>query len=123
MFFSVLLLVAAEPPVTPDIPCSVTDRPVVTRKQDLPKQVLEALRYDLADPGELFNKVDGLLPGQERFPFARLICGYSTPTGYVVERERGGRGYSVGREILNKSGEEYVVVNFEWMAPTKAAHA
>lgn len=37
----------------------------------------------------------------------RLICGYSTSDGYVVERERGGRGYNIGKIVFDKTKAGY----------------
>ncbi len=87
--------------------CSVLDRPVATRKADLPIEVRKALPEPMADPGEPFHVSDAVLPGQERWPWSRLICGYVVPDGYVIERERGGRGYSVGKIFLHRTSKGF----------------
>ncbi|WP_440847759.1 hypothetical protein [Sphingomonas sp. 22176] len=88
--------------------CGVSGRPVSTNIRELPISVRQALRHRVADRGQPFNVSDALPSGQERRPFMRLICGYSTPEGYIVEREQGGRGYNIGKIVFVKTDTGYV---------------
>jgi len=86
--------------------CSVKAAEVARTKQDLPPSVRLAVA-DFADSKEAFNKTDALPPNMEGLPFKRLICGYPTATGYVVEWEQGGRGYSIRRTAFRKASAGY----------------
>jgi hypothetical protein len=105
---SLILLVSTQvaAPVTP--PCSVRNRPVVNALRAMPPSIQQALAHRMADRGQAFNRTDVIAPGRERLPFLRLICGYATPTGYVVEREQGGRGYNIGAIRFTKVGARYI---------------
>lgn len=82
-------------------------RPVATSLRELPASVQKALAHRVADRGQPFNVGDVIEPGQEQRPFMRLICGYATPEGYIVERERGGRGYNIGKVVFDKTATGY----------------
>lgn len=90
-----MLVMAATPPLAAPV-CTVADRPVARRLADLPPTVRAGLPKALAEPGASFRRTDFVGPGEQALPTARLVCGYPTSDGYVVEREQGGRGYSVG---------------------------
>lgn len=110
MLLSFLLFASAQAaPFRPLVQCSVRDRLVATRKRDLPAAVLRAMPYRLADRGEPFRATDVVLPGQEEWPSARLICGYRIPGGYVVEREQGGIGYDIGKVVLRRTSTGFAV--------------
>ena len=102
MLFLFLALAAGSSPR-----CSIADRPVVRRLQDVPASVRKALPTAIANPGEPFQVTDIVQAGGR--PSLRLICGYATAKGYVIEREQGGRGYNVGRISLRRTHGGYVV--------------
>ena len=100
--------VAAIPANADNAPqCSVPGHAVAIRTSELPPEVLREFDGTLAEPGEPFHKTDAPTPGQENLPAMRLICGYRTLTGYVVERERGGRAYSVGKVVFHRTATGY----------------
>ncbi len=103
-----LILLAAAAAVPPSPACSVSDRAIVGSLREMPPSIREALGGRMADRDQPFNISDAVPPGQERWPFLRVICGYKTATGYVVERERGGRAYSKGRIVFANSPAGYV---------------
>lgn len=103
-----LLVLAAAQSATPGPQCSISDRPVVRRTQDLPAAVLKALPTRMANPGEAFHVTDVIAPGTEQLPWLRLICGYPIASGYVIEREQGGRGYNIGQIRFRKRQAGYV---------------
>ena len=105
LLFSSTLILAS--PCAPQ--CSVANRPVAKRVEGLPPAVLKALPYRIANPQEPFRVTDVVSPGQRNLPWARLICGYSTPNGYIIEREQGGRGYNVGRILFYKTSTGFRV--------------
>ena len=88
--------------------CSVSGRPIANKIQELPISVRKALAHRIADRGQPFNIGDAIPAGQEQRPFMRLICGYSIPDGYVIEREQGGRGYNVAKIIFGKTAVGYI---------------
>lgn len=98
-----LVLYAAALQSDPVPSCSVHDRPIVTKIIDLPPTVHTALPPGIADSGERFRSTDVTRPGEEAWPVLRLICGYSTEDGYIVEREQGGRGYNIARLVFSRS--------------------
>ncbi len=103
-----VLLIAAAVVSGPAPMCGVSGRPVSTSISELPASVQHALAHRVADRGQPFNVSDAIQPGQERRPFMRLICGYSTPEGYIVEREQGGRGYNIGKIVFEKTDTGYI---------------
>ena len=111
------LLVAGTPAVAAPVPveaaphCSVPGHAVAIRKSELPPEVLREVEGDMADPGQPFRKTDALVPGEEDLPWMRLICGYRTLSGYVVEREQGGRGYNVGKIVFRRTATGFARVD------------
>ena len=102
-----LLAVTTSTP-DPSPSCGVGDRPVATAIRETPVSVQKAMAHRIAERGEPFNISDAVPPGQEHRPFMRFICGYPTPSGYVVEREQGGRGYNVGKIVFDRTARGYV---------------
>ena len=94
--------------VRPAPQCSEIGRSVARRMRDLPSGVQTAVPYRMADPTEPFHVTDVVGPGEANWPWARLICGYPTPSGYVIEREQGGRGYNIGRLVLRSTPTGFV---------------
>ena len=103
---SVLLIAAAAASGSASM-CSVNGRPVATSLRELPASVQKVMAHRLADRGQPFNVSDAIQPGQERRPFLRLICGYTAPESYIVEREQGGRGYNIGKIVFDKTAAGY----------------
>ena len=107
----VFLLLSVAEPVLPAAEagphCSVPGHAVAIRKSELPPDVLREVDTEMADPGKPFRRTDALVPGEEELPAMRLICGYRTLEGYVVERELGGRGYSVGKIVFRRTATGY----------------
>lgn len=97
---------AQQTPAPPD--CSVTGQSIASRTSALPPEVLRAIPERMADRGEPFRSTDMVGKGEEQWPVTRLICGYATDQGYVVEREHGGRGYHIERIQFRKTAEGYV---------------
>ena len=106
MLMTVFLLLSSTADVGP--PCSVTSSPVAMRLQELPADVQAALADRLADRGAPFNVTDYVTVETADLPFRRLICGYSIPQGYVVEREEGGRGYNIRKIVFDRRAGGYV---------------
>ncbi|MBN8807753.1 MAG: hypothetical protein J0I47_05905 [Sphingomonas sp.] len=102
-----LIMLAATHAASSIPTCSNPSPTAAFAVKKLPQAVQKALPYRLADPGQPFNVSDAIAKGDEARPFARLICGYPTKEGYVIERERGGRGYSVGSIRLVKTASGY----------------
>jgi hypothetical protein len=109
VFPIMLFLAAAQAGSTLAPQCSVVDRPVSAKVKDLPVAIQKALAEQLADPGAPFHRTDTVLPGQEGWPYMRLICGYPVAEGYVIEREQGGRGYNVGQIVFRKTPAGYEI--------------
>ena len=104
-----LALLAGSPLIPAQVApqCSVTGHGVAITKAELPPDVLREVGENMADPGEPFRTGDTMLPGEEQRPTRRLICGYPTLSGYVVEREGGSRGYRVARIAFRKTALGY----------------
>ena len=113
MLFVLLLSAAplALPPAQAAPQCSVPGHAVAIRKTELPPDVSRELDEDMADPGKSFRKSDILAPGEEDLPHMRLICGYRTLSGYVVEREVGGHAYSIGRIVFRRTATGYALAS------------
>jgi hypothetical protein len=114
MLYSLLLTGAAlaAPGVAQSAPqCSVPGHAVAILKSELPPDVLREVDVEMADPGKPYRRTDVLAPGEEGLPTMRLICGYRTLEGYVVEREQGGRGYNVGKILFRRTPTGYAPAN------------
>ena len=65
--------------------------------------------FKMADPGETWQSSD--LVREIGLPFYRLVCAYTVSGAdgaYVIERERGGRGWSVGQTLIGRYRGKYV---------------
>lgn len=94
----ILLTVATASVASP--PCTARGHPTVDTLSEMPEPVRTALAGQIADRGQPFNVSDAIQSGQDDRLFMRVICGYDTPEGYIVEREQGGRGYNIGAIIF-----------------------
>ena len=107
MLGSVAFLTLAAAPASART-CGASGAAVAHDLRALPTPIREALAGRLADYGQPFEVGDAIPAGQPRRPSMRLIYGYATPTGYVVEREQGGRGYNVGKIVFDKAAQGYI---------------
>lgn len=113
---TILLALTAVPPVLVDkadrvVPpaaweCSITGITAAKRKADLPPEVLHYVD-DMADRGKRFRVSDAAAPGDEDLPVKRLVCGYPTLDGYVVEQEVGGSAPHLAKERFRRGRYGY----------------
>jgi len=92
--------------------CTKAGPSVVSRVTELPSSILRDYRLGIRSPGESFSKVDGVGPFWDpNRPRIRLICGYPTQDGYVVEHEFGSVAYGDRAAVYRKTAAGYAFVS------------